>query len=428
MTMKDEADLQRKRANLTHLLRQLAEQDEIIRSLIPRSASSQGASESLMRVLRDLFQHASDALPEKQISFDDNNDLDGLRAQISSLRAKAVAALIDIGGNPPQQLRENMPSNENESIPDPRKVFIVYGRNNAFRSAMFTFLWAIGLEPMEWGQVLRTAVQSSPFIGDALDHAFPQAKATIVLLSGDDLARLGKAFLQPHDNNDERELTPQARPNVLFEAGMAFGRSPQNVVLVSIGYVRPFSDIAGRHVLHMNDSVAARQDLAERLEHAGCAVDTKGKTEWHKAGDFASALIEPDPSLPNTPLLEVVRRRADPQVNAGYKPKVWTEVRNNSKRCLEIRILGWKQTPMGVKIKYGPSSMQLKIGHVWCPEKDGVEILYVGPTNKIQAWLQPDADPQDATAMAELHKRCETSGQIGQLELHVDGVPVLLDI
>src|SRR6266404_262070 len=119
MTMKDEADLQRKRANLTNLLQQLAEQDEIIRSLIPRSASWQGASESIMRVLRDLFQHASDALPEKQISFDDNNDLDGLRAQISLLRAKAAAALIDIGGNPPQQLCENMPSNENESIPDP---------------------------------------------------------------------------------------------------------------------------------------------------------------------------------------------------------------------------------------------------------------------------------------------------------------------
>jgi predicted nucleotide-binding protein len=427
MTIEDGADLPRKRTNLTHLVQQLAQQDEIIRSLILRSASWQGASEPIMKVLRDLFQHAADALPEKQISFDDNNDLDGLRAQISALRAKITAALIDIGGNPSQQLQEYISSNKTEHPPDPRKVFVVYGRNSAFRTAMFTFLRAIGVEPMECGQVLRSAVQSSPFIGDALDHAFPKAKATVVLLSGDDVARLGNAFLQPYDNNDERNLTPQVRPNVLFEAGMAFGRSPQNVVLVSIGYVRPFSDIAGRHVLHMNDAVAARQELAERLEHAGCAVDVKGKTEWHKAGDFSSALLDPDPLIPNAQLLEVVRRRADPQLDAVYKPKVWAEVRNNSNRCLEVRILGWKQTPTGVKIKYGPSSMQLKIGQVWCPETQGVEIMYVGPTNRIQTWLQPDADPQDATAMTDLHKRCENR-QIGQVELHVDGVPVLLDI
>ncbi len=389
-----------------------------------------------MKVLRELFQHSADALPEKRISFDDNNDLDGIRAQLSSLRAKVAAALIDIGGNPPQQgvaslpqqPREKTPSSKNERIPDPRKVFVVYGRNTALRKAMFAFLRAIDLEPMEWGQVLKSAVQSSPYVGDALDHAFPQATATVVLLSGDDVARLGSAFLQPNDNNDERNLTPQARPNVLFEAGMAFGRSPQNVVLVSVGHVRPFSDIAGRYVLYMNDTVAARQDLAERLEHAGCAVDIKGKSDWHMAGDFASAMVEPDPSLPNAQLLEVVRRRVDPQLNATYKPKVWAEVRNNSNRCVEIRMLGWKQTPIGVKLKYGPSSMQLKIGNVWCPEKEGVETLYVGPTNRIQAWLQPDADPQDAAAMADLHKRCENQGQIGQLELHVNGIPVLLDI
>jgi hypothetical protein len=72
--------------------------------------------------------------------------------------------------------------------------------------------------------------------------------------------------------------------------------------------------------------------------------------------------------------------------------------------------------------------MQLKIGTVWCPEKEGTETLYVGPTNRIQAWVVPDADYQDADAIAQLQRRCETVGQIGQLELRVNGVHHLLEV
>ncbi len=85
----------------------------------------------------------------------------------------------------------------------------------------------------------------------------------------------------------EKVLTGQARPNVLFEAGMAFASHPDKTVLVQIGTVRPFSDIAGRHVIRMDDSGAKRQNLALRLKTAGCSVDLEG-TDWHTAGNFSS--------------------------------------------------------------------------------------------------------------------------------------------
>jgi predicted nucleotide-binding protein len=425
------SNLRRKRVNLSSLLGQLHKHDGVLEGLISRSQPWQGAPDSMMKVLRDLFRQVAELLPEKGISFDDNNDIDALRSQIITLYAKIHSGISSITESldeihPPQAVPTQ--AAQILHVVDPRKVFVVYGRNTAFRSAMFTFLRSISLEPMEWGQILRTASQASPFIGDALDSAFNQAKATVVLLSGDDVARLGTAFLQPNDGNDERNLTAQARPNVLFEAGMAFGRSPNNVVLVSIGYIRSFSDVAGRHILHLNDTVAARQELSERLEHAGCAVDTKGKNDWHTAGTFQAAIIEPDKLASAEPLLEVIRRRADPELGAGYKPKVWAEVRNNSDHCLEVQLLGWRQTSAGVKIKYGPNAMQLKIGHVWCPEKEGVETLYVGPTKRIQSWVQPDADPANASHMAELHRRCENTGQIGQLDLRVNGVRTVLEV
>jgi hypothetical protein len=77
----------------------------------------------------------------------------------------------------------------------------------------------------------------------------------------------------------------QARPNVLFEAGMAMGRERDRTVLVELGTVRPFSDIAGRLTIKLSNDSAARQELAERLKTAGCSVDLSGR-DWHTEGDF----------------------------------------------------------------------------------------------------------------------------------------------
>jgi hypothetical protein len=114
------------------------------------------------------------------------------------------------------------------------------------------------------------------------------AKAVVVLLTPDDEARL-RPFLQGRrDPIYEKELTPQARPNVLFEAGMALASHPTQTVIVELGQLRPFSDVAGRHTVRMNDSVEQRQALASRLRTAGCPVDLSG--DWRHAGNFALAL------------------------------------------------------------------------------------------------------------------------------------------
>lgn len=170
-----------------------------------------------------------------------------------------------------------------------RKVFVVHGRNLVARDAMFTFLQSINLEPIEWSEAVKMTGAGSPYIGEVLEKAFAQVQAVVVLFTGDDLAKLDDRLL---DKGESPEISqPQARANVLFEAGMAVGLHPKRTVLVQLGKLRTFSDIAGRHVVSMDDSVATRSALAERLKTAGCAVKTDGRSHWHKAGQFDSAIL-----------------------------------------------------------------------------------------------------------------------------------------
>ena len=67
---------------------------------------------------------------------------------------------------------------------------------------------------------------------------------------------------------------------------MAFGRKPENTVLVQIGELRPFSDIGGRHVLHLGNDPTSRQEFATKLANAGCNVDTSG-SDWLTEGDLS---------------------------------------------------------------------------------------------------------------------------------------------
>jgi predicted nucleotide-binding protein len=165
------------------------------------------------------------------------------------------------------------------------RVFVVHGRNERMRRALFDFLRAIDLRPIEWSEAVALTGKPSPFVGEILDVAMQHAQAIVVLFTGDDQVRLKDEFLWVNDPAYEREATPQSRPNVIFEAGLALGKYPERTILVQVGTLRPFSDIAGRHFIRLRNSSKSRQELAGRLKLAGCEVDLSG-TDWHDAGSF----------------------------------------------------------------------------------------------------------------------------------------------
>jgi predicted nucleotide-binding protein len=167
-----------------------------------------------------------------------------------------------------------------------RRVFVVHGRNERARLAMFGFLRALGLQPIEWSQAVAWTDEASPYIGQILDTAFDAAQAVVILMTPDEVAYLRQDFGDGPDDPQTRPAT-QARPNVLFEAGMAMGRDPKRSVLVELGELRPFSDVAGRHAVRISNSPERRKDMAQRLKVAGCDVDTSGD-DWLRVGDFSA--------------------------------------------------------------------------------------------------------------------------------------------
>lgn len=168
-------------------------------------------------------------------------------------------------------------------IPVKDTVFVVYGRNEKARKALFDFLRAAGLKPLEWEQAVALTGKAAPYVGEVIDAGLAKAQAVLILFTGDDEAKLRDDLLKAGEMPEH--LTPQPRPNVILEAGIALGRYPDRTLIIQLGHIRDISDLTGRHVIRLDNSIESRKKILTRLQTAQCAVDIAGN-DWMTAGDF----------------------------------------------------------------------------------------------------------------------------------------------
>lgn len=184
-----------------------------------------------------------------------------------------------------------------------KTVFVVHGRNIEAKKAMFQFLRALGLNPINLTEAMlqsetKEGENVTPYIGEQIDIAFSLAQAVVVLMTPDDIGCLRKLFQKPDDQNHDLKLTPQARLNVIFEAGYAMGGQfrRSRTIIIELGNLRQLSDWAGLFVVKLDNSQEKRQDLIVRLKKAGCSVDDISNN-WRSAGDFESVINYKENSL-----------------------------------------------------------------------------------------------------------------------------------
>lgn len=167
-------------------------------------------------------------------------------------------------------------------------MFVVHGRDAQLNKDMYAFLATIGIVPMEWDQAIKAAKGgANPNVGDVISNAMNMVQGVMILFSPDEEAKIRPKFASDRDKKRGDHLKGfQPRPNVIFEAGLALGAHSEKTILVQVGDVRDISDIAGKHLVYLDDTFAARKRLADRLSSKlKFKVDLDGTT-WQDVGDF----------------------------------------------------------------------------------------------------------------------------------------------
>lgn len=167
-----------------------------------------------------------------------------------------------------------------------RNVFVVFGRDEQVRKAVFTFLRELGLRPLEWESVIQATGVSAPSIRDVVAQVLALAQAALILLTPDDVVSLHPALRYEREPSFEIHPSLQPRPNVLIELGMALMAFDERTVIVEFGGLRPIGDLQGRNVIRFGDPAVSLVKIVSRLKLAGCAVDDTG-SDWRDIRSFA---------------------------------------------------------------------------------------------------------------------------------------------
>jgi hypothetical protein len=156
---------------------------------------------------------------------------------------------------------------------------------------MVLFLKSLKLVPWDFDELSAT-LGGSPFIGEIVREGMKLAQAVVALFTPDEFAML-RPTLNHADATGPEVKRWQARPNVIYEAGMAMGLDSKRTVLVTLGTdVSLFSDVYGIHIVRLDNSPKQRHLLREKLVNIGCSVDMEADClDVSRAGDFESSLV-----------------------------------------------------------------------------------------------------------------------------------------
>ena len=98
--------------------------------------------------------------------------------------------------------------------------------------AHFQFLRSIELHPLKWSEAGEITGKASPYVGEVLETAFSVAQTSYNSFYARRRGKIREELRGEKEPVYETELTGQAQPNVIFEAGMAMGMYPEQTVFL----------------------------------------------------------------------------------------------------------------------------------------------------------------------------------------------------
>jgi hypothetical protein len=145
-----------------------------------------------------------------------------------------------------------------------REIFVIHGRDEDARKAMFGLLRALDLHPLDWEEVVARTGKPMPYREE-------MGPASLVLLTPDDVNG--------------------TYPDTLIRAGRALALHPDQTIVVQIGEVGRVTELDGRETVRLSSDLPQDQEVfvqqvAQRLRIAGFPIDTSG-ADWLATGRFA---------------------------------------------------------------------------------------------------------------------------------------------
>ena len=141
-----------------------------------------------------------------------------------------------------------------------KKIFIVHGRDMGAVQKLREFIEQAGYVPQTFDDV-RGWLKGAPSVQAVVKHGLDGASAAIVFLTPDQLS-----FLDPRLRQSPQERhTWESRPNVMFEAGMAYQLAQERTIFVGLRGVTIPSDLSGIDIIYF-DTLTGPSALRSRLE------------------------------------------------------------------------------------------------------------------------------------------------------------------
>ncbi len=174
-----------------------------------------------------------------------------------------------------------------------QKVFVIYGQDEDAHNTLNLFIRSLELKELTFDEIANS-LGTNPFIADIVVAGVQQADAVIALFTPDEQAALFSSDGKYADN-DSQGARWQARPNVIFEAGLAYSQ-PEKTILVTLGTdVSLFSDVSGIHFINFDkdetQNKKSKYRLRERL--ARIVKIPNLPAHWEEpsySGDFSACM------------------------------------------------------------------------------------------------------------------------------------------
>jgi predicted nucleotide-binding protein len=226
---------------------------------------------------------------------------------LAARRADAATPLLDADGEgrTPAEARA-VTSTPPAASPAPaddisRNVFVVHGRDEQARAALFGFLEALGLHPLGWERMVTATGSASPYLRDVIMQGIAMAQAMVVLMTPDDEVRLHHDLRRPDEDEHETHPAGQARPNVILELGMVLATYPSRTIVLHAGRHRPMADLGGLNYVQLTGDDGCLDKIISRLKTAGCPVGDTALSRQVRARFRRLAAYDRRPQPPEAP-------------------------------------------------------------------------------------------------------------------------------